>query len=526
MMGLFDHFGEERSLKELRGRQVGVIDQIAEAVREGHKRIIVQAPTGAGKTVLAAHLMKRSADKGCRPIFIAPAIALVEQTLRSFETQGLRDIGIIQAQHHRTDFRAQIQIASRDTLIRRQLPEIHMGCIDEVHDERDALNERLNSEAWKDKVFVGFSATPWSKGLGLRWTKLIVMATMAQMIYEGYLTPFRVFGPAEAYEPNMSKVGIVAGDFNEGQTSRVMSDDRLIGDAVDTWLRHRQEGNHPGDRTFLYGVNCAHAKSLMEAFKAKDVPCGYIDGDSPPEERLRTFARYRNREDKVLCNVGVLVTGVDEDVRCLIDCVPTRSQIKHVQRWGRGARLADGKEYCLALDHAGNCMRDGLGYPWDIHHDTLDTRKPSEKGDAYEGEKPAPKPRKCGNCHAVIPAKTRVCPACGDAYTAPNTVEHIAGELVEMGALPKQLKMPKPKISEEQAFYSGFLQMAERRGFKDGWASMKFKEKFGKWPNGLEKRPMTPRKAVKEFAAESHKRYLAAKHGATQAKVEAIEMSL
>src|SRR6202000_2857045 len=67
---------------------------------------------------------------------------------------------------------------------------------------------------------------------------------------------------------------------------------------------------------------------------------------------------------------------------------------------------------CLGLDHAGNCTR--LGYPWDTHHDTLDTRQPKDKSDAYEDERPAPRPRKCGKCFAVIPPSTRACPSCGD----------------------------------------------------------------------------------------------------------------
>ena len=87
-MTLFDTIEPERSLRPLRGRQIPVIPAIYEAVKAGHRRIMIQAPTGFGKTVLAAHLMHRSASKGKRPIFIAPAIALVEQTLASFEAQG------------------------------------------------------------------------------------------------------------------------------------------------------------------------------------------------------------------------------------------------------------------------------------------------------------------------------------------------------------------------------------------------------------------------------------------------------
>ena len=152
------------------------------------------------------------------------------------------------------------------------------------------------------------------------------------------------------------------------------------------------------------------------------------------------------------------------------------------------------------LDHAGNLS--DLGYPWDIHHDTLDMRGPKDKGEAYEDEKPVQKPRKCQNCFSIIPAKTGACPTCGFAYVAPNRIEHAAGELTELK--PK----PKAKMDEKQAFYSGLLMIAQQRGFKDGWVANQYRAKFGVWPSRMERRAVTPRVDVKEFVEESRRKYL------------------
>lgn len=501
-------------LHPLRGRQIPLIPAITEAVRQGHRRIIVQLPTGAGKTVVAAHLMQRSADKGRKPIFIAPAIALVEQTLASFEFQGISDIGIIQAQHHRTDWKSQIQIASRDTLVRRPLPEVDFVIVDEVHDMRDSLNDILASEAWRNKIAIGLSATPWSRGLGLHWDKLIIGATIRDMIEDGSptgLCGFKVYAPADAYEPNMADVKTIGGDFQDAGASRVMSDARLVGDAVENWLKRRQSGEHPGDRTFLYGVTRAHAKCLMEAFSAQGVPCGYIDGESSPDDRLKTLQRYRRREDKVLANVGVLITGVDEDVRCIVDCAPTKSQIRHVQKIGRGLRLAEGKDELLILDHAGNHTRPGLGLVTDIHHDSLDMRKPGDKSEAFEGEKPVPTPRKCFQCFAIMPPRSKLCPACGFVPPVTTDIVHEDGELVLLGS---GKKAPKPKKDEKQIFYSGLLMMAQDLHFKEGWCSNKYREKYGVWPKGLQRIAIRPTKAVRDFVSESRKRYIASQKAA------------
>ena len=123
----------ELSLPPLRAWQERTVPLIREAVKEGHRRIVVQSPTGAGKTLLAAHLFANSIGKSKRPMLTVPDITLVEQTLHSFERVGITDIGIIQAQHERTDFAAQVQIASVQTLIRRELPEVDFVMIDEVH---------------------------------------------------------------------------------------------------------------------------------------------------------------------------------------------------------------------------------------------------------------------------------------------------------------------------------------------------------------------------------------------------------
>ena len=80
------------------------------------------------------------------------------------------------------------------------------------------------------------------------------------------------------------------------------------------------------------------------------------------------------------------------------------------------------------------------------------------------------------------------------------------GELIPQQSTKKE-KKPRLQRSEEQAFYSGLIDFAQRRGWNEHWADHKFREKFGVWPRGLTKDPMTPRKAVKDFVRESQKKW-------------------
>ena len=467
------------TLRPLRPRQAAAIEQIRQAVREKHTRIILQAPPGMGKTLIAAHLIHGSVEKGKRPIFTCPAITLVEQTLEAFEFEGIRDIGVIQAQHERTDWTRQVQIASVQTLVRRALPEVDVILIDECHESFEELNKRLDSAEWAGKIAIGLSATPWAKGMGLRWTKLIVAATTNELIAEGYLSSSCVFVPE--YSVDRSRLKSKMGEFTDASSSEAMRSPKIVGDVVKEW---KERG--PGEKTFMFCVDRNHAKSQMEAFQDAGIPFGYIDALTPMDDRTRQFQKMGYGELAGIASVGCLIRGVDEDVRAIIDAQPTKSVMRHVQKWGRGIRMADGKEFLIGLDHAGN--NQSLGLFADIHFDRLDTSKPGEKGNALVEEKKPSKPKTCPLCKALIPPNQRQCPACG-AMVSFTSVEAVAGDLVQLGEGGKAQNKANREATlfEKQEFYSGLLTLAHQRGKSEGSAAHRYREKYGKWPNALEK---------------------------------------
>jgi len=490
---------EPSSLRPLRPRQAEALDKIREAVREGHRRIIVQAPCGYGKTLTAAHLCFSSMAKSRRPLFTCPAIVLVNQTLKAFEDEGITDIGVIQADHDRTDYSCQMQIASVQTLIRRELPEVDFIIVDEAHLSWEALYKRLDSEEWKDKIAIGLTATPWAKGMGLHWTKLIIAATIDDLISDGHLSPFVVYAPSKEFEPDLRGVKVVAGEFAEDGLAAAVDKPPIVADIVKTWKEKAE-----GLPTFMFAVNRAHAQHLQREFEAAGVACGYIDAYTDDYWRAKTFRRFRSGDDKVISSVGCLIQGVDEDVRAIIDAAPTRSEIRHVQKIGRGLRTAPGKGRCLILDHAGNTIR--LGMVTDIYHDTLDSRTTADRGEAYENDRKPAKPKQCKECHMVIPQGKRECPGCGSPALR-NDVMTLDGELVEFNGQRKKHEHKakrEPSHHEKQLFYSGFLYIARERGYSEGWAAHAYREKYGVWPRNLSKIATEPTWETKQY--DRHRR--------------------
>lgn len=80
---------------ELRDDQVEALERLRSSVAEGKRRIVMQAPTGMGKTILAAALVRGARAKAKRVLFTVPAIDLIDQTVDAFYSQGINDVGVI-----------------------------------------------------------------------------------------------------------------------------------------------------------------------------------------------------------------------------------------------------------------------------------------------------------------------------------------------------------------------------------------------------------------------------------------------
>ena len=262
----------------LRPLQVKALDELRRSLSSGRKRPIIQASTGFGKTILAAHIVAGALSKGNRVCFVVPALSLIDQSFEKFTENGIDagDIGIIQADHPWRRPHAPIQIASVQTLARRGFPEVEFVVIDEVHFRFQAIDKWLDE--CPEKIFIGLSATPWSRGLGDRFDDLLVPATLAELIEQKWLSPFRVFAPAH---PDLSGIKTVAGDYAEGQLSERMSDAKLVGDVVSTWLEKAK-----GLPTLVFAVDRAHAAVIHDRFQDAGIVSAYVDANTPREDRL------------------------------------------------------------------------------------------------------------------------------------------------------------------------------------------------------------------------------------------------
>jgi superfamily II DNA or RNA helicase len=455
------------------------------SVGKGRRRPMLQAPTGAGKTFIAAMIIRGAREKNpsIRIVFIVDAISLIDQTVQAFYDAGLYDIGVIQSDHPMQDWSKSIQVASVQTLQRRgTMPQAGLVIVDEAHDQNEWLKEIMASPEWANVPFMGLSATPWSRGLGHVYDDLLIPVTMQELIDEGLLSPFRVYAAAH---PDLTGVTVARGDYAEGQLSGVMQDGSLVADIVDTWRRRGE--NRP---TVAFCVDRAHAKKVQLRFQEAGIGCGYIDAFTDRDERRRIRAQLDAGVIKVVANVGCLIKGVDWALGCVILARPTKSEIRYVQMVGRGLRVNPGISDCVILDHADNTLR--LGFVTDIHHPELCK---AVKGEKKAQERKQALPKECPSCTFLKPPKVHECPACGFRPERTSKIEEEDGELVEV----TRAKVKADK-AEKQSWHAQLRSISQARGYASGWVANTYRKRFGVWPRGLDEyRTAPPSQEVRNF---------------------------
>lgn len=492
--------------------------------QQGKTAPIVCSPVGSGKTRMALMLAEARLKKGVADFWhLAHRRELITQPRDSFRLAGVECSTVLAGEE--VNEKSRCRIASVQTLIRRELKpvgRVAVVSVDEAHRVVGptylSLRERFLA-AYEKVYFVLWTATPYrldGRSLGIVADALYEATTPGDLIDSGVLVDPIILGLAE---PDSRGLHRAEGDFDRGEVQERYLKKSLVGDVVDSWVKHA--GGAP---TAGFAAGVEHSKTLVERFRERGVRAEHLDGTTPWPTRRRILARLAigglasNHPEAldVVWNVDCLTEGWDSEsdyravltdpdlrdlwlgksyppeyrpLQVISDCRLTDSTRVYRQIEGRVCRSYEGKRWAKILSHSGNWrrhgfLRDHCGFRLDE-----DKYLPSSK---YRKNMPAS--RQCLGCLSVWPASTKTCGFCGDSLGAgvgapsEDTAKHLGQVTKE--SLGTHIPVPNP--GEERAYLRNLwvshlrkCEKAKEAGKplpKANQVAVIFRSRYGRWP--------------------------------------------
>lgn len=428
--------GRRIAILELRPYQKTALNVLWSALQV-ESNVLLEAACSAGKTLLFSKIAQRLLEENpsFRILILMDREVLVTQTrdaIIEIVPELQMDIGIVCASvsNHKITHK-RITIASRQSLINQlnEFEAVQLIIIDEAHlmavpkqgkDEVDQYGQIIKTlQEYNPKVrMLAVTATPYRLSDGYIYGNKNVQGarpyfpevhhriTVGELEKEGYLAPLK--GKTictEALEGRLSNVALVAGEYNIGTISDIMSEGIHVKSAVEAWKEHASDRK----KTIAFCVTIVHAEKMAEAFNNAGISAVAIHSGLDDLTNYARMESLKNGGHKVFCSVAKLTTGMDvPDIDTIIMARPTKSAALYKQILGRGQRIAEGKTDCLVLDMVGNNGEFGT----DLDNLKIRYRQ------GVDGEGKAVN-KECPGCEADLHPAVRICPECD--YEFPRT---------------------------------------------------------------------------------------------------------
>ena len=341
---------------QLRTYQKTLIKSINESFTP-HDRILLQLPTGGGKTVIFSNVLQRFVRAQRRVLILSHRTELVHQAAATVTALTGRPVGIIKSgikpePQHLT------QSASVQTLKNRtgDYPGFDLIVIDEAH-HTPAASYRKILGAYPDAKVLGVTATPCrTDGTGFEdlFDVLITGPSVRELIDLGFLSPFRYFASDTAMKTD--GVRRTAGEYN----AKELAEANPAADvATDVLNSYRQKLD--GKRSLIFTIDVNHSLAVEHAFNQAGIPAAHLDGQTDAATRASVLAKFKSGVILALTNCSLFTEGTDvPEIEAVQIAKPTTSLSLHLQMIGRGMRVSPGKDEVIFIDHSGNYKLLGL----------------------------------------------------------------------------------------------------------------------------------------------------------------------
>jgi DNA repair protein RadD len=332
---------------------------------------IVVLPTGAGKSIVIAHLANALEE----PVLILqPNKEILEQNYSKLaQYTDPEDIGIYSASMNEKTIK-HFTFATIGSIYKNAelFKHFKLVLIDECHlvnpKSLGGMFTKFLKEIGHPKV-IGFTATPYRMDIGYRreagtgfmgadeliaftstklinrmkgffWKRILFNIDVETLIQQGYLVHLdyvdqSIFEHADI-PMNKSRSDFDMESYEELLLTRKEKIKASIGYALER-----------------YKSTIVFCTSVKQATEWHELTPGslLVTAKTPAKERDQVIKDFKSGKNKIVFNVGVLTTGFDHPtLDCIILLRPTRSIGLYYQMLGRGVRIAEGKDKCTVID--------------------------------------------------------------------------------------------------------------------------------------------------------------------------------
>jgi superfamily II DNA or RNA helicase len=467
---------------KLRDYQINAINNIRLEFAAGNNRVVLCAPTGAGKTVIFSEITRLTVANGKKVLIITNRKELLLQSNNKLLQFGIEPFILNANTKTVTDKNTSVTVAMVETLHRRLSKPDYIGfiqsfdliIIDEAH--INCFNKLFSNTTDKQRI-IGCSATPQRRNpqpaLELFYDSIINVCQVGELIEQGFLSKAITY----SIPINLKGLKIKGGDYDIDQMSQLYDNEVKYIGAVTNYEIHSK-----GKKTLVFCASIKNSQTLTAQFNDRDYEARHFDCYMNDNERNDVLTWFYNTSNAILCNVGILTTGFDcPDIECILLYRATKSLPLFLQMCGRGSRITDFKKMFTILDFGNNIKTHGF---WEADRD-WSLKNPTKK---KTGVAPV---KECTQCQALIEANAKVCKYCGYEFITKiepkKEIEVILERLspsefnrmVNSGDLTvkelEEIRISKSFkvgwVLHKLKSFNEFLEYEKIKGYKRGWAA-------------------------------------------------------
>ena len=366
---LYDYQQEmlENIINELTTTNLRVVKVNGKNVRQGNS-VMVQMPTGTGKTYVMASMVKwflDNHDEG-EVWIIAHRRELVEQMEQTLEhfclEYGEKEVAL--------KAKVRVRVLSIQWLVLHVGELEKSGClpglivVDEAHHAiADSYQDLFVRN--RQAMILGMTATPCrmnKNSFTKLFERLLVSPCTNDFIMRGYLSPYDyvVIGK---FSTDQLTVNQLKGRGSDGDYAVKEMDEKLNIPETIQRLFDSVKRYAGGKKGIVYAIDIDHAQAIAECYNALGLKSVALDSKTPSKRRKEMVEAFRRGEVGCLVNVNLFDEGFDcPDVEFIQMARPTLSLAKYLQMVGRGLRInkENKDKVCMIIDNVGNYRKFGL----------------------------------------------------------------------------------------------------------------------------------------------------------------------